>query len=517
MPHHVLHIKGEGKYIGLLMGIHDLQCVGTYEGDAEFAIDSSAWNSFHYEGTEDYFNGAQYFSYGNFFMPFGGTSNNSANYFRFHYLDAIDFRESLDFDFQHGNDNDSHEYYRTLAFWYQRHIPFWTNHDTIMAGENWDIAGAGYASREPIDIVLDSIPISQYTANSEGAFDLQITVPTLPLGFHTLSVNGVATPYTILVTGIPTIQLTDEPKPLAVKVGDTLHFVGAGFIPGDSVTASVGGNPVHTQSSISAQNQISGWLIVPELADSTYFVSLYGAKSGYVASQEPVQVTRTLRFECEDLWADSTTTVFGTSEFLPLLNYLPNNFSHDAALWFRPDSISHVATEHFFVPYADTFSVSFQYGRGTLFGNFDMILDSVTVAHLSGFDTMLYGNDSLSIGLKYLPVGEHTLAFRYTGHDARTTDSVLWADYIQLNPTDHYVDSSVPLSNADTSSNVVIYPDPAINSIIVLSEVGQLSILDPLGRSYAIKQTGNTLDISALPSGVYFVSDGHSRAKFVKE
>ncbi len=134
--HPVLHIKGKGKYIGLLMGIHDLQLVETYEGDAVFTIDSSTWNSFHYGGTEEYFNGALYFYTGDYFMPFGGTSNNFANYFRFHYLDAMDFREAFDFDFQHGNNNDSHEYYRTLAFWYQRHIPFWTDHDTILAANN---------------------------------------------------------------------------------------------------------------------------------------------------------------------------------------------------------------------------------------------------------------------------------------------------------------------------------------------------------------------------------------------
>jgi hypothetical protein len=62
-----------------------------------------------------------------------------------------------------------------------------------------------------------------------------------------------------------------------------------------------------------------------------------------------------------------------------------------------------------------------------------------------------------------------------------------------------------------------IFPNPAKNEIQVSLGVGNISILDPLGRSYAVKQTGNTLDVSSLPSGVYFVSDGHTRAKFVKE
>ncbi len=62
-----------------------------------------------------------------------------------------------------------------------------------------------------------------------------------------------------------------------------------------------------------------------------------------------------------------------------------------------------------------------------------------------------------------------------------------------------------------------IFPNPATNSISIFNSSGELTISDPLGRGYAVKQTGNTLDISSLPSGVYFISDGVSRAKFVKE
>jgi hypothetical protein len=56
-----------------------------------------------------------------------------------------------------------------------------------------------------------------------------------------------------------------------------------------------------------------------------------------------------------------------------------------------------------------------------------------------------------------------------------------------------------------------------MNSITIASSAGPFSIFDPLGRSYEVKQTGNTLEVSSLPPGVYFVSDGHSRVKFVKE
>jgi photosystem II stability/assembly factor-like uncharacterized protein len=62
-----------------------------------------------------------------------------------------------------------------------------------------------------------------------------------------------------------------------------------------------------------------------------------------------------------------------------------------------------------------------------------------------------------------------------------------------------------------------IFPNPTTNEIQITSSGGNISIRDPLGRVYSVPRNGNMLDISSLPSGVYFVSDGVSRAKFVKE
>jgi hypothetical protein len=68
-----------------------------------------------------------------------------------------------------------------------------------------------------------------------------------------------------------------------------------------------------------------------------------------------------------------------------------------------------------------------------------------------------------------------------------------------------------------SQNNLTIFPNPATNEIQINSSERNISILDPLGRSYETNRSGNTLDISSLPSGVYFVSNGHTRAKFVKE
>ncbi len=78
-------------------------------------------------------------------------------------------------------------------------------------------------------------------------------------------------------------------------------------------------------------------------------------------------------------------------------------------------------------------------------------------------------------------------------------------------------ENSVVNTELQISSGISIFPNPATNKIQISSAEGDISILDPLGRNYPVKQTGNALDISSLPSGVYFIRDGVSRAKFVKE
>jgi Secretion system C-terminal sorting domain len=85
--------------------------------------------------------------------------------------------------------------------------------------------------------------------------------------------------------------------------------------------------------------------------------------------------------------------------------------------------------------------------------------------------------------------------------------------FARLNPSSN---SGVKILES-SSQEFPIYPNPAENVLNIESFDGSIRIDDPLGRSYAVPRNGDALDISSLPSGVYFVSDGHSRAKFVKE
>ncbi len=84
-----------------------------------------------------------------------------------------------------------------------------------------------------------------------------------------------------------------------------------------------------------------------------------------------------------------------------------------------------------------------------------------------------------------------------------------------------------PLDKVETfpilDSNVQIYPNPSASSVTITSfEAGStVHLLDILGREVLQAMTPAsetlTLDVSSLPSGLYYISDGLTRAKFVKE
>ncbi|MFI5200914.1 MAG: T9SS type A sorting domain-containing protein [Candidatus Kapaibacterium sp.] len=74
------------------------------------------------------------------------------------------------------------------------------------------------------------------------------------------------------------------------------------------------------------------------------------------------------------------------------------------------------------------------------------------------------------------------------------------------------------VAEQEPSSPVLrIFPNPASNSIRVEPAAEPVTIYDPLGRVYKVPVQGSTLDISSLPAGVYYLSDGYERAKLVKE
>jgi hypothetical protein len=127
-PVPMLSVTGAGAFVGLALGIEPApgatrRTFSYLEGNEIITADSQRYEG---TGTEDFFNSAWYFPDQPFAFPFHGLTFKSASpprvsAYRLMIPDAVPFRKSLKFEFEHGNGNNSDDLlYRWVAFWYQK-------------------------------------------------------------------------------------------------------------------------------------------------------------------------------------------------------------------------------------------------------------------------------------------------------------------------------------------------------------------------------------------------------------
>jgi hypothetical protein len=122
----LLEAEGEGHYIGTNMSMQSYEKGLQYlEGDEMVYVDGEKNPSLYGTGTEDYFNGGWYFNRGEFAAPYHGLilKNDSLSriaVYRFHVLDAIPFKKSINFTIEHGHGNVEKADYSSTAYWYQK-------------------------------------------------------------------------------------------------------------------------------------------------------------------------------------------------------------------------------------------------------------------------------------------------------------------------------------------------------------------------------------------------------------
>ncbi len=77
-------------------------------------------------------------------------------------------------------------------------------------------------------------------------------------------------------------------------------------------------------------------------------------------------------------------------------------------------------------------------------------------------------------------------------------------------------------ASANSNNTLSIFPNPASGTLQIMgAQPGEVHLFDLLGREVlhgVLSASGTlTLDVSSLPAGLYYISDGVTRAKFVKE
>ncbi|HKP62909.1 MAG TPA: glycoside hydrolase family 172 protein [Polyangiales bacterium] len=149
LDYEILTVSGQGHYVGtnLILPIASW----TLEGDEHIFVDGSRTPAIAGTGTEDYFNGAWYFSRGPFSAPMSGlpelaTSSHALSAYRFHITDYVAFRTGLRVAIEHDGINSNQLPYASVAYYYLNPAPGMREVDQLEPAEPASAAAHGYLS-----------------------------------------------------------------------------------------------------------------------------------------------------------------------------------------------------------------------------------------------------------------------------------------------------------------------------------------------------------------------------------
>lgn len=145
----MLDVKGKGAFCGMNLSITPApdsarRTFAYLEGNETITADGKKYEG---TGTEDFFSSAWYFPDKPFSSAYHGMTAKtklppSVSAYRLMIPDALPFKQSLRFDFEHGNGNNSNDLlFRWVAFWYQAPNGQFEVTDALRENGNDDDAG----------------------------------------------------------------------------------------------------------------------------------------------------------------------------------------------------------------------------------------------------------------------------------------------------------------------------------------------------------------------------------------
>jgi hypothetical protein len=78
------------------------------------------------------------------------------------------------------------------------------------------------------------------------------------------------------------------------------------------------------------------------------------------------------------------------------------------------------------------------------------------------------------------------------------------------------ITTNIDENDFDITSKMSVYPSPTKDKLYVKANTGEVGIFNLAGEKL-IESTTNAMDVSMLPSGVYFLKSGNQTHKFIKE
>ena len=532
--HPVVHTVGRGRYIGMGFGVMGSPYAIFLEGDPIFNIDSNQTYHIRYTGGEDYFDAAWWFPNGPFTLPLAGYTHFIDQFYRFQYSDCNAFIQSFDFDLQPGENADIYDHYRTVGFYYLHWTPFWTNRDTLAMGEQWTIAGSGYAGKQKINIALGPIE-SDTVADDTGNFHFTVQVPSdWKPGIYNLTINGETAPQKYYVLAGPAIRMLVDSLPTTRRAGDSLYVAGTGFQPGEHIAFYLDSISLGQFVIADSTNGFVTMLRIPYLAEHAYLLIARGDRSGNATASDRVTLTRTIDLEFEDLMPPTYRTP-GECWAEDVSYFWEATWSKQMYVYFKPDTIFLGAALEFAfqIAHADTFAIAFHNSVGLDLGRYNVTIDGVEIGQIDGchpnpnWDPFPSG--PLDMGIHYLDTGTHRIRFTCLGKADTARNYWIQPDNLVLRPVTYMAPNPGTLhTNSITIGpllpSISIYPNPLTGPTASIAFTlgnsessfysGKVSaqVYDILGRSRTATLSGQMLDgefrgtlsIEIIP-GTYFV------------
>jgi hypothetical protein len=525
VDHKITEHLGRGRYIGCHTAVSNYDFHYFLEGDYQFHVDDRSWR---YTGTEDYFNGAWYFEDSIFSLPFAGCTIFPSTFYRFHYLDAVDFTKSFGLSAEHGNLNGIRTDYRTTAFLYVEPQPIWAHHDTIVRGKTLRISGAGLIPLASYEYRLNGLSIGTSISSSEGRIDGQFTI-SLDAGSYSLTSNGIPYNRPIVVLSEPLVLVDTSNKIGPFNFRDKLPVRGIGFQPIESIELSV---DTFLISNIiaDAQGMFETVINVPYTPAFVRKIVAIGNLQSTGSSPEYAW-SRTLSFEAE--YQPRTETA------RPLyLGWWGHHWSQSMIAFLLSGDSSSMLELSFDTPIDDTFTLELFYTTNERFGNYDVLIDNIKLGLLEGYTDHDYEEPHragpLTLNPIYLTEGVHTLQFKGRGRHPDAVENSVGPDNFRLIPTTAFRPRSNVVAEP-LAGTWIVNPSPMRGTSLTLSYTGSdpdlpadVVLRDALGRGIA--RLG--IDVNAgsasrpllrveLPSylapGAYFIEVGvNPFVKFIK-
>lgn len=149
VDYEILTVSGQGHYVGTNLILPS--ATWTMEGDERIFVDGSRTPAIAGTGTEDYVNGAWYFSRGSFSAALSGSPERNAAWhplsiYRFHITDYIAFRTGLRVGIEHDGINSNQLPYASVAYYYLNPAPGMTEVDVFQPADPTSAAEHDYVS-----------------------------------------------------------------------------------------------------------------------------------------------------------------------------------------------------------------------------------------------------------------------------------------------------------------------------------------------------------------------------------